>query len=230
MQDKKHTTAIILAAGNGSRMNMPIAKQRIEILGKTMLSRTLSAFERAGTIDDIIVVAAKEDMAFANYESLQFSKVKFITCGGKTRAESAKIGFMLAKDEAEFVAFHDCARCLISPLDIDRVVCEAYEYGAASAGRVISDTVKQIDEKGFCYSTIDRDRLMLAQTPQVFETQIYSKALEKASEDVLCVTDDNQLVENLSQKIKMVITLSENIKITTKEDLKFAEFILKEQK
>ena len=163
-------SAIILAGGVGSRMESDKSKQFIKIFGKTVLERTVSAFDQSEKISEIIVVARCEEMddvrsLLGKTEHLKPLK---IVCGGACRAESAKNGFLSVDDKCDYVAVHDGARCLISTQMINKVVEKAYIYGAATAVCGISDTVKSVDCDGKIVSTIPRESLSRAQTPQVF--------------------------------------------------------------
>ena len=125
----------------------------------------------------------------------------------------------------DLIAIHDGARCLITPEMINKVLSAAFEYGCASAGARVTDTIK-LAENGFITGTVDRDRLYSVQTPQVFSYSVYKDALSVWDKDV---TDDNALVERLGKSVKLVEIGRENIKITTKEDLLYAEYIIKER-
>lgn len=217
-------TAIILAAGCGSRMGMDKTKQSINLCGKSVLWHTVSAFSNCDEVDAIIVVCRQDECAWAGEELSGFSKIVCIIPGGNTRAESAGIGFSSIPDKTDFVAIHDAARCLITPDNIQRVIFEAYKQGAATAATAVTDTLKSTDQ-GFIKSTLSRDGVYSAQTPQVFSKEIYSKALEAVDSDVT-ITDDNMLAERIGVKVSVVDTGKQNIKITTKDDLAYAEFIL----
>ncbi len=223
---KPIVTAIILAAGSGSRMGLDITKQRLIIKGESVLSHTLSAFERAGEIDSVVVVVREDEKGWVENEFLsKFSKIKSIVAGGKTRAESAVCGFSAAGRDSNFVAIHDGARCLITPDMINEVVRMAYQHNAATAVSRISDTLKSVGSDGFVTSTIPRDGVFSATTPQVFSRSIYEQALEGLYADA-SFTDDNMLVERLGEKIFAVDCGKENIKITTRDDIDYAEYIL----
>ncbi len=218
------TSAIILAAGVGSRMRSNMTKQKMKIASKSVLYRAVSAFESAETIDEIIVVCRKEEIEFAKAELVGFSKIKAVVVGGKSRRGSAECGFSAISDEAEFVAVHDAARCLVSPSLIDRVATAAYLHLAASAVSPVTDTVKRVDREGMIVDTVSRDMLRFAQTPQIFERTLYAEALsasEKAD-----VTDDNMMVELAGAPIFAVENEEYNFKITTKKDIEYAEFLL----
>ena len=161
---------------------------------------------------------------------MDIPKITAVIPGGACRAESARIGFNAVKDRADFVAIHDGARCLVTADIIDRVVSLAIEHGAASAGTPVTDTVKKIDRELSIVDTVSRDELYFTTTPQVFSTDIYKKALDSYSGDLGLITDDNMLVEAIGAKIKLVDCGKENIKITTAEDVAYAEFLLKKRK
>ncbi len=220
------TTAIILAAGIGSRLGTTLPKQKVELLGKSLLSRVVEPFLSCEDVDSIVVVTRREDLDFAKQE-LHFasSKIYSITTGGSSRAESAKLGFGSIPKETTHILIHDGARCLINRSDISKVIVSAIKYGAASAVKKVSDTVKLVDGD-IIKSTISRDNLMLAQTPQAFERKLYEKALSSAG-TLDDITDDNMLIENIGESIRLVELSFENPKITYASDLEYAEFLLK---
>ena len=130
---KNFVTAIILAAGSGSRMAMEITKQRMLIHGESMLCHTLRAFQNAEEIDSVVLVVREDEKTWAEGEFAdKFSKLSSIVIGGKSRAESAECGFEAVDNRTDFVAIHDGARCLVTPEMINRVVTEAYSHGSAS--------------------------------------------------------------------------------------------------
>ena len=220
------TTAIILAAGIGSRFGSPLPKQKIELLGKSLLKRAVESFYQCNKVDSIVVVTRREDIDFAKQE-LHFAKDKIcsIISGGNSRAESAKLGFYSIPKETTHVAIHDGARCIIDIENISKVIDSAIKYGAASAVKKITDTVKLIDGDTI-KSTVSRDKLVMAETPQVFEKKLYKKAILQ-SESLDLITDDNMLVESMGVDIKAVVLTCENPKITYASDFEYAEFLLK---
>ncbi len=223
---KTRFTAIILAAGCGSRMAKDKTKQMMLVGGETVVGRSIRAFDECPDIDDIIVVSRPDEIDRLNGDiCLPFSKVTKVVCGGKTRAESAKLGFAAIADDCTHIAIHDAARCLIEPYMISKVAKAAIDNGAATAVSSVTDTVKRISQDGFVESTVPRNNLVLATTPQAFEVEIYKKALESGYADE-SVTDDNMLVEGLGIKIAAVNLGNENIKITTSSDIDVAEYIL----
>ena len=225
MNTKPTLTAIILAGGIGSRMCNGITKQRIKICGESILSRSVRAFDECEYVSSIVVVSRKEEISWAKEELIGFSKVFAIVPGGKTRLESSLRGFAAVPESVDFVAIHDAARCLITPEKVASVALAAFEHGAATAVTEITDTVKKVDSEGLIDKTLPRCSLLAAQTPQIFSRELYKKA-SSASINPDCITDDNMMVESLGVKIHTVNTGKSNIKITTAEDIEFAEFIL----
>jgi 2-C-methyl-D-erythritol 2,4-cyclodiphosphate synthase/2-C-methyl-D-erythritol 4-phosphate cytidylyltransferase len=219
-------TAIILAAGSGSRMGGAVPKQRLTIHGESILRHTVRAFELAEEINSIVIVSREDELVWAKNElSDDFKKIKMIVMGGKTRAESAYLGFCAIGSDSEFVAIHDGARCLVTPEMINTVVRSAYLHSAATAACAISDTLKKVGESGIITDTIPRDGMFSAQTPQVFSRELYAKAVKKLDFSD-AVTDDNMLIERIGGEIFAVNTGKDNIKITTPDDISYAEYIL----
>ncbi len=221
------TAAIIVAAGDSTRMDKGVSKQLLSVGGIPVLARTLLAFERSGYIDEIIAVTREQDLeaVTAMAERYGIKKPFKVVLGGSSRAESAANGFAAIGDKIKYVAIHDGARCLVTPAMIKKVLRSAYLHKAATAACPVTDTVKIATKHGFIASTTDRSRVFLAQTPQVFHADLYRAAL--AHSKGLELTDDNQLIENIGVPVKLVNTGTENIKITRPEDLEKAEMILK---
>ena len=224
-----NTAAIILAAGSGKRMGLTETKQTLTVLGKSVLRRTLEAFESAECIDSIVVVYKDGELDFVNNECHLLKKPFTLVKGGKCRAESASLGFSAVSGNTEYVMIHDAARCLITPEEILSVAEGAYKYGAATASRPVTDTVKKCDENGKVTATLTRSELRVVQTPQAFSKKLYGEALAKAEKLDDGITDDNMLVEAIGVNPYCVTTLSSNIKITAIEDISFAEMIIKKR-
>lgn len=221
--NNKRVCAIILAAGMGSRMKSTTPKQNMQLCGMTVAERSVAAFSQSELISSIIVVTRAEDVIALDAKLKdKFTKRITVIAGGTTRQESASLGFKAVSDTADYVAIHDAARCLITPSMIDRVVSAAFKHGCATAGTMCTDTVKLISD-GFVEKTVPRDNLFLAQTPQVFRCDLYTKAIRASADNV---TDDNMLLESIGEKVYCVDTGKENIKITSSQDLLYAEFLL----
>ena len=217
--------AIILAAGSGSRMGRSVTKQRMMVLGESILHRSVRAFCNCKAIDSVVVVCREDEHAWVTAEVKDFSKVCAVVHGGKNRAESARKGFLAIPDNIDFVAIHDGARCLVTDEIIRSVIEGAIIHGAATACSYVTDTVKHISSNGFVFETLPRNELVCAQTPQVFKRELYSRAISECdlNEEI---TDDNMMIERLGYSVYSVDAGKHNIKITTAEDIDLAEFIL----
>lgn len=229
MSDKPFVTAVVVAAGNSTRMSCYVSKQLIPLLGAPAISYTLKAFENAHTIDEVVIVCRKVDMSELKsiVSEYGFSKVKAFTVGGSERSDSVKNGVEAASDCATHFAIHDGARALITAHDIDKVVSEAFVCGAATLGAPVTDTIKVVDKNGNIISTPDRASLMAVQTPQVFERNIYLSALENAKGKGF--TDDCGMVEEIGVYPKIIMGDHHNLKLTTQADIPMAETILKKR-
>lgn len=218
--------AIILGAGNGTRMKTKDSKLLLKIDGKTVLERSVQKFLDISDIDEVIVVAREQDVdTFAGL--LQDDRVSF-AIGGKTRQESVSNALEVIED-AQFVAIHDGARPLVSIDDIENTIRQAKEYGAAAVGVPVKDTIKVTDDEGFVVDTPNRASLFAVQTPQIFDFKLFKEAMANAMSKGEDFTDDCQLMEKAGHKVKMVIGSYTNIKITTPDDIPLAENILQSE-
>lgn len=220
--------AIIVAAGNSTRMNRKGSKQMIPLLGKPVLVYTLQAFQQAKQIDKIVVVCRSEEKEQIQnlLETYQIEKVVALSEGGKTRQESVQCG-LRAAGKADYYAIHDGARPLILPTEIDKVILDAHHWKASFLGSAVKDTIKQIQQDKTVRATLDRDFLCAVETPQVFEAELYKKALEKACEEGKNYTDDCQLIEQMGVPVHWCKSEFANLKITVQDDVFIAESILK---
>ncbi len=217
-------TAIILAAGNGTRMKCEKSKLLLEIDGKTVIERSVNAFLSVSDIDEIIVTVREEDIeVFSNM--LPDERVTF-AIGGDTRQKSVKHAVDTI-DTADYILIHDGARPLVQVEDIENVLREAKDCDAAALGVRVKDTIKTVDQDSFITDTPDRASLFAVQTPQIFNFEMFKEAMEQAEADGRDFTDDCQLIEHLGKKVKMVEGSYSNIKITTPEDIPLAENYLK---
>jgi 2-C-methyl-D-erythritol 4-phosphate cytidylyltransferase len=223
------TSAVIVAAGNSTRMGKGVSKQLLRLSGVPVLARTLHAFSQSGYIDEIILVTRAEDMHDITLLLTKYGikKPVRLVVGGATRADSVKRGVAAIDKKAKFVAIHDGARCLVTPPMIKKVLRAAYMHRAATAACTVHDTVKIATKRGFIERTENRDLVWLAQTPQVFDVNLYRAALANVKDDTL--TDDNQLMEKINHTVKLVDFGKDNIKITTPDDIPRAEFILSQR-
>ena len=222
----KFTSAVILAAGNGTRFGGKVKKQFVEVLGVPCVVRTVQAFEDCPLIDEIILVGDPQALSEI-FSAYSFKKIAKIISGGETRQDSALRGFDCVSDKSRYVAIHDAARCLVTPEIIDRVCAAAVKYSAATAATRCTDTVKISGKNKFVDHTENRDHVWLAQTPQVFLCDLYRAASYIAEESHIDPTDDNALIENVNHKVRLVECGKYNMKITTPEDLVVACSIFK---
>ena len=218
--------AIILGAGNGTRMKSEKSKLLLEIGSKTVIERSVDAFLSVSDIDEIIVVARGRDVEIYS-ELLTDERISFVI-GGETRQQSVK-NAVETVDDAHLIIIHDGARPLIKCEDIEITIRAAEEFSAAAVGVYVKDTIKIVDKQGFVESTPDRSTLFAVQTPQIFDFDLYKSAMQKADEQGLDFTDDCQLVELCGGKVKMVEGSYSNIKITTPDDIALAENLLKNE-
>lgn len=221
----KFTSAVILAAGNGTRFGGKVKKQYVDVLGIPAVVRTVMAFEECSLIDEIILVGDTAALTEL-FSAYSFKKIAMIVSGGETRQDSALLGFDSVSDKSKYVAIHDAARCLITPEMIEETVKAAYKYRAAAAAHRSEDTVKIADKNGIIESTTDRDKIWLVQTPQVFLNDVYRVSAYMAKKDDAQVTDDCMLCERLGFEIKLVECGRENIKLTNPDDLMLCEAII----
>lgn len=243
---KKRCTAIVLAAGSGSRMKSAVAKQFMELGGKPLICHALQAVEDSGIIDDCILVTGAGDIEFMRTEIVEkygFHKVDSIIAGGAERYLSVENAINLIADEGEsmrvpnrdgYVFIHDGARPFLTEEILRRTYEAVQECHACVAAMPVKDTVKIVDADGFAASTPDRRMVWGVQTPQVFDTQLILNAYQslrkhhaELEQRGIAVTDDASVVELFTdQKVKMVEGAYTNIKVTTPEDIKIAEVFL----
>jgi 2-C-methyl-D-erythritol 4-phosphate cytidylyltransferase len=218
------TTAIIVAAGSGTRFKSDKPKQFLEILGKPVIVHTLERFQSAPSVDSIILVLAENQIT--RFESTNITKLARVIAGGSTRAGSVWNGLNAIADDTTIVAIHDGARPLVSVDEIERTIEKAIQTGAACLVGPITDTIKTVRGEEIA-ATLDREKLRRALTPQAFKTEVLKRAFELVDLSD-AITDECFLVEKLGHPIALVEGSSRNIKITHSEDLVLAEaFLLK---
>ena len=227
-----YVSAVIAAGGSGSRMQSGTTKQFMELDGKPVIINTLLAFDKSEYIDEIVIVAKEDEVAMYPHliKKYGLKKVTKVVGGSDTRQKSVLNGLSAISDKADFIAIHDGARPLITGEQIKKVVLNAFEFRAAAAASKSKDTPKLVSNNGFIEKGVDRDTLWLMQTPQIFSANLYRAAAYTAIESGYEATDDCALAERAGFPVKVVDCGYENIKITTPEDLKFAELILSERK
>lgn len=221
--------AIVPAAGLGSRMNSRLAKPMLEIGGKPIIALTLEKLQAHPLVDRIILVFNRNYLARArsSLKKYRFTKLTDIVAGGATRQASVRNGLMRLGPEDRYVLIHDGVRPFIDEGCISRVIRQARACGAAVAGVPLKPTIKRLNSKSEVEETPHRDCLWEIQTPQVFKRETIESAYRDTG--IANATDDASLVEAAGKKVKVVLGSYFNIKITTPEDLVFAEAIVKKR-
>jgi len=220
--------ALIAAGGRGERIGGILPKQFMEIKKKPVLAYTVEKFEKCELIDEIILVVPEDYMSFCSYNIVDvcdFKKVKRILSGGKERQDSVYKGLLALSRDTDIVLIHDGVRPFISTEKIGKSIEMCKKEKAVILALTVNDTVKRVDE-GYVVTTLDREKLWIAQTPQTFEYKLILEAYKKAIEGSFIGTDDSSLVERLGFKVRVLEGESQNIKITTQEDLVLAEKII----
>jgi 2-C-methyl-D-erythritol 4-phosphate cytidylyltransferase len=218
--------AVIVAAGRGTRMGTKESKQYLPINGKPILVYTLEAFERAPEVSTIVLVVSKEDIVHCQsyIEKYGLTKISAIVAGGTSRQGSVYEGLQLL--DTEWVIVHDGVRPFITTESISHCWRAAEQYGAAVIAVPVKDTIKVADEAGMVLTTPDRNSLWAIQTPQAFRRSDLVTAHQKAAFDQYEGTDDASLMERLGLPVRIVEGDYGNIKITTPDDLQWAQFRL----
>lgn len=228
-------SVIIPAAGLGTRMGRSapekagISRKQFMLLnGSPILLHTIRKFVSCPPVTEIVVALRAEDLPWAQelFSGQGFAKTVRAVQGGETRQQSVENALATISDETKLVAVHDAVRPFIELEVIERVIREANDTGAAIVGIVPVDTVKQV-HRNKVRATLPRERLVLTQTPQVFQLELLRQAFEKAREDLFIGTDESSLVERLEQvEVSVVPGTDRNIKITKPADMDLARLYL----
>ena len=222
-------SCIVAAGGSGTRMGADKNKLFLEIDGVPVIVHTLSALEKCTAVSEIIISAREEDiMQIWEYvKEFNLAKVKSIVKGGVTRAESVLSAVKEISDESDIVMIHDGARPFVTDGIIDETVKKAKEYGAAACGVKPKCTLKSVDNDGYITDTVDREKTVEIQTPQVFVKELFRKMYSLDEQALKNATDDCSLAEKCGAKIFVTEGSYKNIKITTPEDMEIAEIFLR---
>jgi 2-C-methyl-D-erythritol 4-phosphate cytidylyltransferase len=233
-----NVSVILPAAGLGTRMGRAVPekagtsrKQFMLLDGSPILLHTIRKFVSSPAVSEIVVALRAEELEWVRdlLEREKFAKPVRLVEGGDSRQESVENALATLGSGTELVAVHDAVRPFIEHAVLEKVFAEAAESGAAIVGIVPVDTVKQV-HRNKIRQTIPRERLILAQTPQVFRFDLLKQAFAKAREDGFAGTDESSLVERLEQVEVCVIPGSDrNIKITKPSDMDLARLFLAEE-
>jgi len=222
--------AIIAAAGFGRRMKTDRPKQLLVLNDTPILVHTIRKFDASPVIDYIIVTATRDSVEEVTglVKAAGFTKSVIVIEGGERRQDSVAMGLEHLLPGTDLVAVHDGVRPFVPVEDIEKAVRQAEVSGAAILGVPIVETVKQA-EREFVESTLTREHLVLAQTPQVFRTELLKEAFASAAKDEYYGTDESSLVERLGRPVAIVRGSERNIKITRPSDLVLARAFLAEE-
>ncbi len=241
---KKRCTAIVLAAGSGTRMKSATPKQFMPLGGRPLIWYSLQTLEQSEIIDDCILVTGGDAVSYVEKEIVEkygFRKVDILVPGGAERWESVANALAVleapdrkAPNRDGYVFIHDGARPFLSEEILSRTYEAVQKYHACVAAMPSKDTVKLADEAGFAAVTPDRSKVWLVQTPQVFETELIVRAyreLQKKALEIgrnnIDVTDDASVVEGFTDcRVRLTEGSYRNIKVTTPEDMQIAEAFL----
>ncbi|WP_078429464.1 2-C-methyl-D-erythritol 4-phosphate cytidylyltransferase [Alkalihalobacterium alkalinitrilicum] len=223
-------SVIIPAAGQGKRMKAGKNKQFLQLSGIPLIIHTLFVFERDHWCKEIILVTNEEEKsAMTNLVQIfHLNKVSHFAIGGNERQFSVANGLEKIKEDT-IVLIHDGARPFVQETHIHELVRSAHETGAAVLAVPVKDTIKKVSESKVD-RTMERSSLWAVQTPQAFRLSVIKRAHKKANEQSFLGTDDASLVENIKEPVAIIKGDYLNLKLTTPEDLLFAEAILKSRK
>ena len=234
----KKTSAIVLSAGSGKRMNSEIPKQYLPLDGRPVIYYSLKAFEES-TVSEIVLVCSKDDIEYCRKEIVEkyhLTKVHRIVEGGAERYDSVFCG-LKALEDTDYVLIHDGARPMLTVDMIERSLESVEKDPAVVLAVPAKDTIKVSDENGYAIQTPDRNTLWNVQTPQTFTYRLIYDAYQKlisdiaAHSDVPAITDDAMVAEYATdKKVRLIQGDYMNIKITTPEDLAVAEVFLEKIK
>lgn len=232
---RRRVGAVVLAGGQGKRMQSEVQKQYLMLGGRPLITYALEAFEHSG-VDEVVLVTGAGEEEYARTELVKaygFFKVKAVVAGGKERYHSVYEGLKALKD-CDDVLIHDGARPLVTEEIIARAIEGVKTYEACVVGMPVKDTIKLADGQDFAAETPDRTRLWQVQTPQAFAYPLVKAAYDRIMVDEsrqAGITDDAMVVESQTDhRVKLIPGSYENLKVTTPEDLVIAEALLARRK
>jgi 2-C-methyl-D-erythritol 4-phosphate cytidylyltransferase len=229
-----NTTAIIVAAGTGSRMGGAVSKTYLPIAGRALVLRTLDQFFACQSVEKVVLVVAGNDVrrceALLKADSALGRRPWVLQVGGASRQESVYRGLQTLDPDCQIVLIHDGARPFVSPALIDRCVATAGTRQAVVVGVPVRETIKVVSENRQIISTPARNSLWEIQTPQVFQRRLIVEAYEWAERQGIRGTDDATLVEEMGRPVFVLDGEPTNIKITIPEDLIFAEALARRRR
>ncbi len=219
--------AIVPAAGRGERLGSKTPKPLVKIAGLPLVVYTLKRMFRIYPFAQVLVPVEPEAVAAMRRLLKRHGLGKAeVLAGGAMRADSVRNGFERLRADIEVVAVHDLARPFISASDVAKLVETALKHGAALLAQKAVATVKETDASGAVVErTLDRNRIFLAQTPQVFRVGVLRSAYAKVGARSSAFTDEAALAEAAGNRIHIVPGPAMNFKITTPDDLELARLV-----
>lgn len=230
--------AIVPAAGLGTRMGADTPKQFLDLDGVPLVIFTLRRLAACAAITEFFIATRAEEMAGLSERVAreQIGRPVRVVRGGGTRQESVANALAEVPPEAELIMVHDAVRPFVTREQIERVIAEARKRGAAILGIPAMDTVKEVkraslpEDVALISGTIPRERVVLAQTPQVFAAKLLREAFARARVDGVTASDEAGLVERLGHDVHVVLGSPSNIKITRPDDMELARFYLEQER
>jgi len=222
------TSAIIVAAGKGTRMGANVDKLWLEVAGRPVVAHTWKQFNDADCVDEIILVVRDGMQSHFTElaEKFNFHKPFRLVVGGAERQDSVWNGIAAVSPKTEIVAIQDAARPCTSIALIAATIAAARETGAAVAAQPVTDTIKETADGKIISRTVDRSKLWSVQTPQTFRVEVIRRAISAAREKNLILTDDTAACELIGQPVQLVKSATPNPKVTVPADLPFIENLL----
>jgi 2-C-methyl-D-erythritol 4-phosphate cytidylyltransferase len=223
-------SAVIVAAGRGTRMGPDIDKLFLEVAGRPVVAHTWARFDASSCIGEIALVvrAGMEDAFREMAAQFGFKKAHRFVAGGAERQDSVWNGLQALGPDAEIAAVHDGARPCVAEELIAATVQAARETGAAVAAQRITDTIKESADGSVISRTVDRSKLWSVQTPQTFRVEVLRRAIATARERGLNLTDDTAACELIGQPVRLIESRKPNPKVTVPADVPFIESVLRE--
>jgi 2-C-methyl-D-erythritol 4-phosphate cytidylyltransferase len=219
---------VIVAGGAGRRLPGPMRKQYLGLCERPILAHVLSNMAACDIVHMLVLAVPSEDYDYIRKKILPLvattKKVRLVT-GGSERQESVANALKAVPKECGIVAIHDGVRPFASSAAIGACIQAAKAHGAAILAIPAFDTLKRVDQNGLIETTIPRQKIWLAQTPQAFQLELIKKAHARAKAEGFLGTDDASLVERMGHKVKVIAGSRDNIKVTTPEDLTLAQAI-----
>jgi len=221
-------SAVIVAAGKGTRMGPGVDKLFLEVAGLPVVAHTWQRFDEADCIDEIILVVRDGMQSeFADLATrFNLTKAHRFAVGGAERQDSVWNGLEALSPAAEIVAIQDGARPCSTKQLIAATIAAARETGAAVAGQPVTDTIKESADGKTIARNVDRSKLWAVQTPQTFRVDVIRRALAEVRTRKLKVTDDTAACELIGQPVRLVTSVTPNPKVTLPADLSYIGLLL----